>query len=45
MKVLIIGGRGFIGRNVKEYLEAKNREKQEYEIFAPTSSELDCVEE
>ncbi|MBR5116285.1 MAG: NAD(P)-dependent oxidoreductase [Lachnospiraceae bacterium] len=27
------------------YLEAKNKEKQEYEIFAPTSAELDCIDE
>ena len=45
MKVLIIGGRGFIGRNVKEYLEKKNSEGADYEISAPTSAELDCVDE
>lgn len=45
MKVLIIGGRGFIGRNVKEYLEEKNKETREYEIFAPSSDELDCINE
>ena len=45
MKVLIIGGRGFIGRNVKEYLEMRNAEGADYEIAAPTSAELDCIDE
>ncbi len=45
MKVLIIGSRGFIGRNVKEYLENRNAEGADYEIYAPVSSELDCVDE
>lgn len=45
MKILITGGRGFIGRNVKEYLEEKNKRGSDYEIYAPTSSELDCVDE
>ena len=42
MKILITGASGFVGRNVKEYLEKKN---EEYEIYAPTSKELDCLDE
>ena len=41
MKVLITGTNGFVGRNVKEYLE----KKQEYQIYAPSSKELDCIDE
>lgn len=41
MKILITGASGFVGRNVKEYLE-KNTE---YEIYAPSSKELDCIDE
>ncbi len=41
MKILITGASGFVGRNVKEYLE-----KQEiYDIYAPSSKELDCIDE
>lgn len=40
-KVLITGGSGFIGRNVYEYL----RYKPQYEVFAPDSKELNCIEE
>lgn len=40
MKILLTGGSGFVGRNVKEYLE-----KKEYEVYAPTSKELDCLDE
>ena len=45
MKILITGGSGFVGRNVKEYLEEKNAHGAHYEIFAPSSRELDCVDE
>ncbi len=40
MKILLTGGSGFVGRNVKEYLQAKG-----YDICAPTSRELDCIDE
>lgn len=40
MKILITGGSGFVGRNVKEYLE-----KNGYDVYAPTSKELNCVDE
>ncbi len=40
MKVLITGGSGFVGRNVKEYLVVKG-----YDIYAPSSKELDCLNE
>lgn len=40
MKILLLGGSGFVGRNVKEYLR-----KKEYEVYAPTSHELDCLDE
>ena len=40
-KILVVGGSGFIGRNVREYLEDKNC----YEIYAPTSKELNVIEE
>lgn len=40
-KILITGASGFVGRNVKEYLE-----KQElYDVYAPTSKELNCIDE
>ena len=32
-KILITGASGFVGRNVKEYLE----QTEKYEIYAPTS--------
>ena len=41
MKILITGASGFVGKNVKEYLE-RNRE---YDIYAPSSKELDCIDE
>lgn len=41
MKILITGASGFVGRNVKEYLEGKTG----YEICAPTSKELNCLDE
>lgn len=40
-KILITGSTGFIGRNVKEYLE-KN---PVYRVYAPASRELDCMDE
>lgn len=40
-KVLIVGGSGFIGKNVIEYLYGK----QSYEIYYPTSKELNAIEE
>jgi GDP-L-fucose synthase len=40
MKILLTGGSGFIGRNIKEsYLHEK------YKIYAPTRAELDCSDE
>ncbi len=38
MKILITGGSGFIGRNIKE-----SWLKDKYEIFAPSRKELDCA--
>ena len=40
MKILLTGGSGFIGRNVKEYLQQKG-----YDVYAPTHNELNCLEE
>ena len=40
MKILLTGGSGFVGRNVKEYFEKKG-----YDVFAPSSKELNCIEE
>ena len=39
--VLITGGSGFIGRNVFEYL----KNKPQYNVFAPDSKELNCIDE
>lgn len=39
-KILLTGGSGFVGRNVKEYLE-----QREYDVYAPTSRQLDCLDE
>lgn len=41
MKILITGVTGFVGRNIKEYLE----NRQDYKVFAPTSKELNCLDE
>lgn len=40
MKILLTGGSGFVGKNVKEYLVQKG-----YSIYAPSSKELDCMDE
>lgn len=40
-KILVTGSSGFIGRNIKEYLE----EKDQYELYTPSSQELDCINE
>lgn len=40
-KVLLTGGSGFVGKNVKDYF--KNSAK--YEIIAPSSKELNCIDE
>lgn len=42
MKILITGASGFVGKNVKEYLE---KNKEPYEVYAPSSKELDCLDE
>lgn len=41
-KILIIGGEGFIGRNLKEFFAV---EKDIYEIYAPKHAELDASDE
>lgn len=41
MKILITGSTGFVGRNVKEYF----LKYTDYEIVAPNSKELDCLDE
>lgn len=41
-KVLITGASGFVGKNVFEYMKKKS---DEFLIFAPTSAELDCIDE
>ena len=40
MKILITGGSGFVGRNVKEYFE-----KSGYDVYAPSSKDLNCIDE
>ena len=42
IKILITGASGFVGRNVKEYLQQTGNT---YDIYAPTSQELNCIEE
>lgn len=39
--ILITGASGFVGRNVKEYLEKQGG----YQIFSPSSKELNCIDE
>lgn len=41
-KILIVGGTGFIGKNLLEYLK---RFPEDYLIFAPSSKELDILDE
>lgn len=41
MKILITGSTGFVGHNVKEFLS----EKTDYEVWAPSSEELNCLDE
>ena len=41
MKLLIIGGTGFIGKNLKKYFEKKNN----FEVYAPTRQELDLFDD
>ena len=41
MKLLIIGGTGFIGKNLKNYFESKN----DIKVYAPTRQELDLFDD
>ena len=41
MKLLIIGGTGFIGRNLKNYFGKKNN----FKVYAPTRQELDLFDD
>ena len=41
MKLLIIGGTGFIGKNLKKYFE----KKKDFEVYAPTRQELDLFDD
>lgn len=41
MKILVTGSTGFVGRNVKEYF----LKYTDYEVMAPNSKELDCLDE
>ena len=40
VKILLTGGSGFVGRNVKEYFADKG-----YDVYAPSSTELNCLDE
>lgn len=40
MKILLTGGSGFVGRNVKEYLLSRG-----YYVCSPSSLELNCLDE
>lgn len=40
MKILLTGGSGFVGRNLREYLVCRG-----YDVYAPSSKELDCMDE
>lgn len=41
-KILIIGANGFVGRNLKEFL---SKEKNIYEIYAPSTKEFDVSDD
>ena len=41
MKLLIIGGTGFIGKNLKKYFEKKDN----FDVYAPTRQELDLFDD
>lgn len=41
-KILITGASGFVGCNTKQYLQKK---KEEFLVYAPSSKELDCLDE
>ena len=41
MKLLIIGGTGFIGKNLKNYFESKN----DIKVYAPTRQELNLFDD
>lgn len=41
LNILILGGNGFIGRNLKEYFAAKD----DLQVWAPGRAELDCLSE
>jgi len=41
MKLLIIGGTGFIGKNLKQYFEGR----EGFEVYAPTRKELDLFDD
>lgn len=40
IKILLIGGSGYIGKNIKEYLISRN-----YTVVSPTSKDLDATDE
>lgn len=41
-EILLLGGNGFIGRNLKEFFESRNGE---YHIVSPSSAELNLLDE